>query len=230
MALHATLSDSALAQPQMAQWAQLLPYRCSHYSSSLTPCAARQSQPCWWCTPFLQVQTGISQESLLTQFPWSSPAPPWSMISNSDPQIHHSSWPGERALLSRQKKKDPERRGEESQGLQDEIMHTQSLTVLYCNSKLPQSVLVGIPQSADEIQWVSEWVSEVEQRARDGGGWRMLCELCCSFNQCWASLQRCASVSLTNSLLLLSPLCTFLNFFLSSFFSFPHLHNLTELN
>lgn len=42
----------------------------------------------------------------------------------------------------------------------------------YC--KLPESVLVGIPQSADGIQWVSEGVSEVEQGTRVGGGWRML--------------------------------------------------------
>ncbi|KAK5861046.1 hypothetical protein PBY51_022471 [Eleginops maclovinus] len=86
-----TLADSALAQPQTARWAPLLPYRCSHYSSSLRPYAARQTQPCWWCTPFLQVQTGISQERLpVTQFPRSPPTPPWSMISDSDLQIHSS--------------------------------------------------------------------------------------------------------------------------------------------
>lgn len=65
----------------MAQWAQLLPYRCSHYSSSLRQFAAHQTQPCWWCSPFLQVQPDISQESLpATQFPWLCPALPWSMI------------------------------------------------------------------------------------------------------------------------------------------------------
>lgn len=47
-----TPSDSALAQLLTARWAQLLPYRCSHYSSSLRQYAARQTQPCWWCTPF----------------------------------------------------------------------------------------------------------------------------------------------------------------------------------
>lgn len=80
LATHATLSDSALALLGTARRPQPVPYRCSHCSSFLRRFAAHQTQLCWWCSPFLQVQTHISQENPpLSQIPRPSPTGPWSM-------------------------------------------------------------------------------------------------------------------------------------------------------
>lgn len=62
------------------------------------------------------------------------------------------------------------------------------------------SVCASRNTSVSRRDTVSEWGRATESGM--GGRWRMLCELCCSFNQCWASAQRqCASVSVTNSLI-----------------------------
>lgn len=96
LATRATLSDSALALLGTARRAQLVPYRCSHYSSFLRRFAAHQTQLCWWCSPFLQVQRHISQENPpLTQIPRPSPTGPWSMTGLCLENAPHL--PGERA-------------------------------------------------------------------------------------------------------------------------------------
>lgn len=164
-AMHATLSDSAPAQPQMARRAQRPPYRCSHYSSSPGQFAAHRWRRRWWCSPSLHVQAHISQESPpVTQITWPSPAPPWPMFCLTMTRKCAAPEPVETAPVSR-KKKAPERGGR----LVNECTactHTQkSLTVI-----LPQSVLAGIPQSAHEIKWVRESVSKEQRMGMGGGG------------------------------------------------------------
>lgn len=150
---HATLSDSALSQPRTVHRAQLLPCRCSHYSSSPGPYAARRSPRRSWCTPFLHVWAGIRRESPLpTQFTWLSspwlPSAPW---SRSDLQIQRFSPPRDEQSVSRQR--DP--KGNERKC----TLQRRRRVPLYSSSEL----LVEISQSAEGIQWVSE----VEQRLRD---------------------------------------------------------------
>lgn len=111
----------------------------------------------------------------------------------------------ERALASRQRGSGERRTvGEWIYCMQREECHCNSAPVCACRNT-----------SVSRRDTVSERVSE--QRTKDGGGvWRMLCELCCSFNQCWASVQRelaCASVSLSHFLTRLSA-----TMFISKFF------------
>lgn len=177
LAKHATLSDSAPALPRTAQWAQLVPYRCTHYSSFLRQSAAHQTQLCWWCSPFLLVQRHISQENLpLTQIPLPSPTGPWSMTRSLclEMKLHQ---PGRRAgaqaRVSREKS----------------FRHTElSVSLQFCS----QSVLMEIHQSAKQGR-----EGERESRKR-----RMGDERCCrSFTQCYALTQyRLACVHLPHLL------------------------------
>lgn len=174
----------------MAQWAQLLPYRCSRYSSSLRQFAAHQTQPYWWCSPFLKVQTDISQESQpVTQFPWLCPALPWSMIQlwSANPLLQtRAESTGVQAKASRQKRE------------------LEEWIYAHREESGSNSALVRAFRNTSVSRWdtVSERVSEGAENERWGWGCRggMLCELCCCFNQCWASVQRelaCASATLT---------------------------------
>lgn len=165
LATLATLSDSAPAQPRMARWAQLVPYRCSHYSSFLRQSAAHQTQLCWWCSPFLLVQTHISQENLLTQIPRPSPTGPWSMTR----------------LCFEIKLRLPGGRAGARARVSKERSHLGTPSwASGCNSA--PSLRLWKYLSQQEIERVREWERETErgsskQRMGDEG-------CCCSFAQC----------------------------------------------